>query len=78
LAAFLLAPVASSLASKLKSWVATDGAFTTDGKVVICQVCDKKVEVAIGTTHPKCSQTFAVFQEASTSDPNATRIWNQE
>jgi hypothetical protein len=39
-------------------------------------------EVAIGTTHPKCSsyktQTIAVFQDASTSDPNATRIWNLE
>jgi hypothetical protein len=35
-------------------------------------------EVAIGTTRPKCSlyktQTVAVFQEAGSSDPNATRI----
>jgi hypothetical protein len=38
-----MAPVASSLASKLKSWVAIDDAFTADGKVVICQVCDKKM-----------------------------------
>jgi hypothetical protein len=39
-------------------------------------------EVAIGTTHPKCSsyktQTVAVFKEPSTYGPNATRIWNQE
>jgi hypothetical protein len=39
-------------------------------------------EVPIGKTHPKCCsykmQTFAVFQDAGTSDPNATRIWNQE
>jgi hypothetical protein len=39
-------------------------------------------EVAIGTTHRKCSsyktQTTSVFQKASTSDPNATRIWTQE
>jgi hypothetical protein len=39
-------------------------------------------EVTIGTTHPKCSsyktQTVAVFQEASTSDPKARIIWNQD
>jgi hypothetical protein len=39
-------------------------------------------EVATGTTHLKCSlyktQTVAVFQEAGSFDPNATRIWNQE
>jgi hypothetical protein len=40
---FVMSPVASSLASKLKSWVVMDDAFTTDGKVVICQVCDKKI-----------------------------------
>jgi hypothetical protein len=39
----VVAPVASSLASKFKSWEAIDDAFTTNGKVVICQVCDKKI-----------------------------------
>jgi hypothetical protein len=38
-----MAPVVSSLASELKSWVAIDDAFTTDGKVVIFQVCCKKI-----------------------------------
>ena len=38
-----MAPVASSLAAKLRSWITVDNAFTTDGKVVLCQVCDKKV-----------------------------------
>jgi hypothetical protein len=33
----------SSFASKLKSWVEIDDAFTTDGNVVICEVCDKKI-----------------------------------
>jgi hypothetical protein len=78
--AFMMAPVASSLTSKLKLWVVTDDTFTTNGNVVICQVCDKKTmlyEVAIGTTHPKRSsykkQTTAAFQKASTSDPSATK-----
>lgn len=35
--------MASSVTSKLKSWVTIDDAYTTDGKVVVCQVCDKKV-----------------------------------
>jgi hypothetical protein len=39
-----MAPVASSLATKLKAWVVIDDPITTDGKVVICQVCDKKIE----------------------------------
>jgi hypothetical protein len=74
-----MAPVASSLATKLKDWVAINDAITTDGKVVICQVCDKKL---IGIKHAKCysyrTQRIAVLQEAGTSDPNATRLWNQE
>ena len=39
-----MAPVASSLAAKLRSWITVDNAFTTDGKVVLCPVCDKKVD----------------------------------
>jgi hypothetical protein len=39
-------------------------------------------EVTIEAAHPNCSsyktQTVVVFQDASTSDPSATRIWNQE
>jgi hypothetical protein len=31
-----MAPVASSLASKLHSWVKIDDSFTTGGKIVIC------------------------------------------
>lgn len=38
-----MAPTASSLSSKLKSWVQIDSAFTTDGKAVFCQVCDKNI-----------------------------------
>jgi hypothetical protein len=41
-AVFVRAHVASSLASKLKSWVTID-----DGKVVICQVCDEKIGCTI-------------------------------
>jgi hypothetical protein len=42
-AAFVMAAIASSLVSTLKLWMAIDDAFATDGKVVICQVCDKKI-----------------------------------
>lgn len=38
-----MAPVASTLAAKLRSWITVDDAFTTDGKVVVCQVCNKKI-----------------------------------
>jgi hypothetical protein len=81
----MMAHVASSLASKLKSWLAIDDSFTTDGKVVICQVCNKKIGCFMksqleqntrSARHTK--HTLAVFQEASTCDSNATRIWNQE
>ena len=36
-------PVASKLSSKLKSWVTIDDSFTTDGAVVLCQACNKKI-----------------------------------
>jgi hypothetical protein len=58
LAAFGMAPVASSLASKLKLWVVIDDAFTTDGKVVICQVCDENIGCTMKSQleqHNKCS-----------------------
>jgi hypothetical protein len=80
-----MVPVASSLASKLKLWVAIDDTFPTDGKFVICQVCDKKIGCTMksqleqhsrSALHTK--QTIAVLQKASTSDPNATGIWTQE
>jgi hypothetical protein len=37
----------ASLAPELKSWVAMDVAFTTSGKVVICQVWGKKIVCSV-------------------------------
>jgi hypothetical protein len=38
-----MAPVASSLASKLHLWVKTDDTFTTDGKIIICLACNRSI-----------------------------------
>ena len=38
-----MAPVASSLSSKLKAWISVDSALITDGKTVLCQTCDKRI-----------------------------------
>ncbi|KAJ9593019.1 hypothetical protein L9F63_015317 [Diploptera punctata] len=38
-----MAPVASKLSSKLKSWVKIDDSFTTDGDVVLCQACNNLI-----------------------------------
>lgn len=38
-----MAPVASKLSSKLKSWVKIDDSFTTDGDVVLCQACNNQI-----------------------------------
>lgn len=38
-----MAPTGSSLAEKLKAWITLDDMLTTDGKIVVCQVCEKKI-----------------------------------
>ena len=38
-----MAPIPSSLAAKLKAWVTMDEGLTTDGRIVVCQVCEKKI-----------------------------------
>jgi hypothetical protein len=56
IAAFVMTPVPSSLASKLKSWVAIAVAFTTNAKVVFCQVYGEKsmlYEAVIRAKHLK-------------------------
>jgi hypothetical protein len=83
IAAFVMTPVPSSLASKWKSWVAIAVAFTTNAEVVFCQVYGEKCmlyEAVIGATLLKFysykKKSVAVFQKASTFGPNAIRIWN--
>jgi hypothetical protein len=43
----VMAPFASSLASKLNSWVKTDDSFTKFGKIVICLACNKSIECSM-------------------------------
>ncbi|KAJ9579195.1 hypothetical protein L9F63_024696, partial [Diploptera punctata] len=38
-----MAPAASKLSSKLKSWVKIDDSFTIDGDVVLCQACNNQI-----------------------------------
>jgi hypothetical protein len=43
----IMAPAASSLATKLNLWVKIDNSFTIDGKIVICLACNKSIECSV-------------------------------
>jgi hypothetical protein len=73
-----MAPVASSVASKLNLWVKIDHSFTSDGKIVICLACNKSVvfhEITVGATCMKRAtqkeQATEFFEEASALNAGA-------
>jgi hypothetical protein len=73
-----LAPVASSLASKLNVWVKADNSFTTDGKIVYVWLTTKDLvfhEITVGATCTKRAaykeQATEFFEEASALNTDA-------
>jgi hypothetical protein len=69
-----MAPIASSLASKFKSWVVIDDTFATDGKVVICQVCDKKI-LLWSRNWNNTSEVLFIQNTNSCSVPRSKYFW---
>jgi hypothetical protein len=72
-----MAPVASSLASKLYLWIKIDDSFTTGGKILIYLVWVIH-EITAGATCTKRAtykeQTTEFFEEASALNTNAAHF----
>jgi hypothetical protein len=74
-----MAPVSSSLASKLNLLVKSDDSFTTDGKTVICLGCNESIgcsmksqlEQHVRSALHKKNKQFQFFEEASTLNIDA-------